>query len=369
MRIIVSGYVGKKITGIGRSLIELLDHTDDSNDYIVYVNHDLKSAFQFHNSRIQVKSYSVSKNSSLGNLLWVTFVFPLKAKSEHADRALIPNFTLLLIKFCKTDVILHDLIEFHVPDKFSKLKMFYRKKLADPITARRADRLITDSENSKQDIVRFLHISPEKITVLFDGVDRSLFKKMNQADSCRIFQKNNWPADYILYAGTLDHPGKNAIAVIRAFEQLKKTNKYFGSLVLAGMPGKGYEYIQDQIEHSPYRSSIVMTGYVTDPELIALYSNCRVFCYLSLYEGFGMPPLEAMACGAKVIVSNTSSLPEVVGNAGKLVNPLNQDDIVQAICESLGHDPDQVYIDTVEQQLKKFDYQALGRQFSLLISR
>ena len=178
MKIVISGYVGKKITGIGRNLISLIDHADSQNRYVVYTNYDMKDAMTFSNPNVQVKTYNVSKNSSMKNLLWTTFCFPFAVRKEKADLALIPNFTLLLFKFKKTVVIMHDLIEFHVPDKFSKLKMFYRTKLADPITARRADKLITVSENSKRDIVHFLKIRTVKITVIYNGVDQVKFYKM-----------------------------------------------------------------------------------------------------------------------------------------------------------------------------------------------
>lgn len=161
MKIVVSGYVGKKITGIGRNLMCLLDNVSDDNKYIIYTNEDIKNDFIFNNPNVTVKTYKVSKTSSLGNLLWTTFIFPFVVLKEKADKALIPNFTLLLLKFRPTNVIMHDLIEFNVPDKFSPKKMFYRTKLADPITAKRADSIITVSENSKRDIMKFLNV-PEK---------------------------------------------------------------------------------------------------------------------------------------------------------------------------------------------------------------
>ena len=165
MKVVVSGYIGKKITGIGRNLISLLDASESGIEYVIYTNYDIAKDFQFRNPRVTVKTYPVSSQDSMKNLLWTTFVFPLVVLKEGADRALIPNFTLLLFKFRRTAVILNDLIEFHVPQKFSRLKMFYRTKLADPVTARRADTLITISKNSKQDIVKFLHIPPEKINI------------------------------------------------------------------------------------------------------------------------------------------------------------------------------------------------------------
>lgn len=362
MKIVVSGYVGKKITGIGRNLICLLDNVSGDNEYIIYTNEDMKGDFVFHNPKVQVKTYNVSKESSLKNLLWTTFVFPFIVLKEKADKALIPNFTLLLFMFKPTIVIMHDLIEFNVPNKFSKKKMFYRTKLADPITARRANQIITVSENSKRDIIHFLGVSSEKITVIYNGVDQNKFIKMDLDKAQDILKKRNLPSNFLLYVGTIDHPGKNVMGVISAFEKMKDHGTYKGSLVLAGMPGSGYEFVEDHINNSKWKKEIFTTGYVSDEELVALYSRCDTFCFLSLYEGFGIPPLEALSCGAKVVVSNTSSLPEVVGTVGFTVDPLDENAIISAIEQSAKQD-EKISSFDVKQHLNKFVWQNLSKQF------
>lgn len=362
MKIVVSGYVGKKVTGIGRNLICLLDNVSSDNKYIIYTNEDMKDDLKFQNPNVTVKTYKVSKASSLGNLLWTTFIFPFVVLKEHADKALIPNFTLLLLKFRPTIVIMHDLIEFNIPDKFSPKKMFYRTKIGDPITAKRADHIVTVSENSKKDIIKFLKVPEDKITVVYNGVDQKKFHSMDSENAVEILKKREWPLDFILYAGTVDHPGKNAMGVIKAFEKMKNENKYSGSLILAGMPGSGYEVVESYVKNSIWKKDIVFTGFVTDEELIALYSKCRVFCFLSFYEGFGIPPLEALACGAKVVVSKLSSLPEVVGNVGATVNPSDSDAVVNAILRSMNQEEDS-WIEDTKKHLKKYDWKNLSRKF------
>lgn len=364
MKVVVSGYIGKKVTGIGRSLICMLDNSRREDiEYVVYTNEDIQNEFKFSNPRVTVKTYSVSRMSSMKNLLWTTFVFPFVVKIEKADKALIPNFTLLLLKFCPTVVIMHDLIEFNVPDKFSKLKMFYRTKLADPITARRANRILTDSNNSKQDIIHYLKVPDNKISIVYDGVDCNHFNPMPKRQAAAILQKKKWPECFLLYVGTIDHPGKNVMGLVQAYERLKKEGTYSGKLVLAGMPGSGYEQVEQYISQSEYKDSIILTGYVTDEELSALYSSCDVFCFLSLYEGFGIPPLEAMACGAKVVVSNTSSLPEVVGNAGWQVTPHSVPEIADIINKALQQEKDSNYQKRVKDQLEKFDWRVQAEHF------
>ena len=366
MKVVISGYVGKKITGIGRNLICLLDNSSSEIQYVLYTNKDMAESFSFKNRNVTVKTYDVSKNSSMKNLLWTTFVFPFKAFQERADVSLIPNFTLLLFKFCPTAVIMHDLIEFNVPDKFSKTKMFYRTKLADPITAKNADRIMTVSENSKRDIEKFLKVPDHKITVVYNGVDRQKFHKMDEQRAKKIITDKGWPTDFILYAGTIDHPGKNAMGVVKAFEKLKDAEAYRGSLILAGMPGSNHEAVDEYVANSRYKNAIIMTGFVSDIELVALYSECKAFVFISLYEGFGIPPLEALACGAKTIVSNTSSLPEVVGHVGWQVNPNDLDAVASTIKAAL-EDTTTVSSGELEKHLQRYDWRELSAQFERFI--
>lgn len=362
MKVVISGYVGKKITGIGRNLMCLLENSQSDIQYTIYTNKDMVDAFCFSNPNVTVKSYSVSKNSSMKNLLWTTFMFPFMALKEHADKALIPNFTLLLFKFVPTTVIIHDLIEFNVPDKFSKKKMFYRTRIADPITARVADKIITVSENSKRDIQKYLGIKSDKITVVYNGVDQNKFKKIDRKYAKKILANKNFPENFLLYAGTVDHPGKNAMTVIKAFEQIKNKKKYCGGLILAGMPGAGYNAIEEYVNSSQYKSDIILTGFVSDEELVALYSTCDVFCFVSLYEGFGIPPLEALSCGASVIVSNVSSLPEVVGKVGITINPTDVNALVEAI-DLVIEGKWNVNQDKISEHLKKYNWKNLSKKF------
>ncbi len=369
MKIVVSGYIGKKVTGIGRNLMCLLNCVSTENQYVVYVNEDMTEELVFSKPNVEVKTYAVSKNKSFQNLLWTTFLFPFKVLQERADSALIPNFTLLLLKFKPTVVILCDLIEFNVPDKFSKLKMFYRTKLADPITVRVADKIITISENSKSDIMKFLKVKEKKITIVNSGVDQKKFVKSEEPVIKECLDKRGWPHKFLLYVGTIDHPGKNAMSVIKAFEKLKENSIYDGQLVLAGMPGEGFEIVEEYIRCSNCQKDIVITGYVTDEELIVLYSKCDVFCFLSLYEGFGIPPLEALACGAKVVVSNTSSLPEVVGEVGWTTTPEDLEEICATIGEALAYQKDAEYDEKVRKHLKKYVWEDLSKDFEKVLCK
>ena len=362
MKIVISGYVGKKITGIGRNLLCLIHNVSKNNKYVIYTNYDMEKEFaNIVSENVTVKYYSVSKDNSWGNLLWTTFVFPFIVLKEKADVSLIPNFTLLLLKFKPTVVIMHDLIEFNVPNKFSKLKMFYRTKLADPITALRANHIITVSKNSKQDIMKFLKVNKNKIDVIYNGVnDINFYRNVEEKSE---YENNN----YILYVGTVDHPGKNVISVIKTFERLKDNDKYLGQLLIAGMPGAGYDFVENYVNNSLYKDQIKLLGYVSDNDLVKLYSNCDLFCFLSLYEGFGIPPLEALACGAKVVVSNNSSLPEVIGEMGYTVSPYDLDEIYNVVTRAL--DEEKPSSNKIREHLLKFKWEKLANKLENVLER
>lgn len=365
MRIIISGYIGKKVTGIGRNIISLIEKSDFNDEFIIYTNYDIINEFNIVKDNVLIKTYNISKYKSLQNLLWTTFIFPFIAIHERATIAVIPNFTLLLFKFIPTVIFLHDLIEFNVPNKFSKLKMFYRKKLADPISSFISTGIITVSQNSKNDIIKFLRVSQNKINIVYNGVDRKKFYPFSDYKSLEILKSKDINRGFVLYTGTIDHPGKNVLGIVKAYELLRDDAAYNGDLILAGMPGSGYEVVNKYMSQSPYSSSIKNLGYVTDDELVALFSLCDVFCFVSFYEGFGMPPLEAAACGARIVASNTSSMPEIVGEFAELVDPASVVSIRNGIENQLHKSDTELanYKNLIENKLNIFDWRNQYQKF------
>lgn len=370
MKVIVSGYVGRRITGIGRSLINWLSEIKrDDIQFVVYTNEDMEKDLVFHNPNVTVKTYGISRENSIGNLLWTTFILPIMAIKENADVTLITNFTLLLFPVKPTVIFLHDMTEYRVPEKQSKLRVFYRTKLAIPLSARNAKTIITVSQNSAKDIKEILHVQDEKLKFVYNGVDRNHFSKMNCEEAYSVLSSKNWDAPFILFVGTIDHPGRNIINLIKAYESLCETKSYSGKLILAGRDGKGAEIVKEYINKSKYKKDIIVTGYITDEELLAFYSSCDAFCYLSLYEGFGMPPVEAMSCGAHVIVSNTSSLPEAVGDVGMTINPNDVNDIKDALLKTINNKEDVSYISKVDKHLAKFSWKTEAERLGDILIR
>lgn len=195
----------------------------------------------------------------------------------------------------------------------------------------RADKIITISEFSKAEIIRYLGISEDKIAVMPCGVDFTKYHPNYTTDEVQAVKKKyHITEDYLLYLGTLE-PRKNIIRLIQAYAQLRATNAGMPKLVLAGRKGWLYESIFAIVKELQLEEDIIFTGYIEAQESPILMKGALAFLFPSMYEGFGMPPLEAMACGTPVLVSNAASLPEVVGDAGVYVDPMSVNSISKGI--------------------------------------
>lgn len=189
---------------------------------------------------------------------------------------------------------------------------------------RRATHIIATSENTKKDLVKYLNIPIDRITVIYNGVDHDIFK---QYDDVKFFDE-----PYIIYAGS-ERPRKNLVRLFEAFARLKIEFPNL-RLVKAGACGRSEKYRTETIrklESLGITQDVVFIDHVTETELAQYYSSAALLAYPSLYEGFGLPPLEAMASSCPVVTSNTSSLPEVVGDAAITVNPYDTDSLAEAM--------------------------------------
>lgn len=198
-------------------------------------------------------------------------------------------------------------------------------------TCRHADHILTISEFSKDEIIKYLNICEEKISVVPCAVDHTVFHPgytQGQIDEVR--RKYAVGQDYFLYLGTIE-PRKNLGRLIRAYAKLCQTKRNVPQLVLAGRKGWLCEGIYKMAQELNMGNRILFTGYVAPEESPLLMCGAKAFLFPSLYEGFGMPPLEAMACGTPVVVSNTASLPEITGGAGVLVDPQSVKEIYAAM--------------------------------------
>jgi len=254
----------------------------------------------------------------------------------RAEVYLFPNFVRWPLLFTrKSAVIVYDLSFIQsTSTSASRLRSYLTKFV--PKAVNKAQIVVTISENSKKELVETYGTNPEKIVVATPGVDLDFFYPRTADESKEILAKYGIAdKSYILFTGTIE-PRKNLTGLLKAYELLDaKISKKF-PLVLAG--GKGW--LDEEIHQTIVRLringlSVIQTGYLPYEELPVLYSRASVFVFPSFYEGFGMPPLEAMACGTPAITSNNSSLPEVMGDAGIMVDARDNGALTQAITEVL----------------------------------
>ncbi len=198
---------------------------------------------------------------------------------------------------------------------------------------KRADHIITISQFSKNEIIKYLQVPGDKISIMPCGVDLSIFNPNYSDDEISAIRKKYCiNKDYILYLGTLE-PRKNIEILIEAYLLLKVKSSSLPKLVIAGKKGWMYESIFKKVELYNLKDDVIFTDYVDDGDVPILLNGASIFVFPSIYEGFGLPPLEAMACGTPVIASNTASIPEVIGDAGILVNPYSPEELSCAIEE------------------------------------
>ncbi len=230
-------------------------------------------------------------------------------------------------------IVIHDLSYiFHKQYVLPKNQQYLEKFV--PKSIKKADAVIAISENTRREISKYYNIPEKNIPIVNPSVDHNDYKPQSKDKIARVKRKYGIDRPYIFSVGTIE-PRKNLIGILNAFEQLPSKIKEKYSLVLVG--GKGWldDDIEKKYQDLARKYSVIKTGYVDDADLPALYSGAEVFVFPSFYEGFGMPPLEAMACGTPVITSNNSSLPEVVGNAGIKIDAEDKDQLTHAIIRVL----------------------------------
>jgi glycosyltransferase involved in cell wall biosynthesis len=246
----------------------------------------------------------------------------------HATEHLLPPMRTQKSVFTIHDLIFRFFPEYHLP-----LNRWYLSLML-PRFMRRADAIIAVSENTRRDVSRLMGIPSEKIQVIYEGV-HPCFHPIRDADEiARVCEKYRVPEKFILYLSTIE-PRKNVVGLVQAFHALLAQDATTPDLVIAGRKGWLYQPVFQHVHDLGLESRVHFTDWIEEVDAPTLISAAEMFVYPSLYEGFGLPPLEAMACGTPLICSNAASLPEVVGDAALLVNPKSVNEISAAMSRVL----------------------------------
>lgn len=313
-----------------RNLVRGLAKIDGDNEYILYTSpsevvyyRDLGPNFQL----------TFRDSNRFMRILWEQTRLPWDLARRQVDVFHGTGFVSPLHKTCQQVTTVFDMTFFSLPEKHTLMKRAYFTRLI-PASLARSDKVIVISESTREDVVRILGISPRKIKVTYPGKDER-FKPIDNANGLNeVRSKYGLPErKVILFVGVIE-PRKNLVTLLRAFEKLKDLHCEY-CLVIAGATGWNYQDVFAEEAKLGLKEHLFFPGFIADEDLPLLYNLAEVFVYPSVYEGFGLPVLEAMACGVPVITSNVSSMPEVVGDVGLLVEPTNVEQLAQALARVL----------------------------------
>jgi len=321
--------------GINRYIHNLLTHlplVDPDNRYTVFLGDR-----RFTSSDLALKLSRLPTHKPVVRIFWEQAVQPFALKKEGVDLLHALAFVTPLLSPCPSVVTIYDLGFLLYPESFKRSKRFYLS-LFTRLSARRARRIIAISESTKRDVVHLLGVSPERVEVIYCGIEGA-FHPMPQDQVAAFRSKRGLPERFILFVGTIE-PRKNLTTLLEAYAMLRRDvrDQEIGNLhlVIGGAKGWFYQDVFARVEELGLEGEVMFPGYIPAGELPLWYNAAELFVYPSLYEGFGLPPLEAMACGTPVVASNTSALPEVVGEAGLTVDPLDVEGLAEAMRRVLG---------------------------------
>jgi glycosyltransferase involved in cell wall biosynthesis len=327
-------------SGISRYLIELLRGLaalPGDEQYILIGSEAALTVFDPGHPRFGRLVIAERWTKPLPNLLWNALSLPSVAAKAGLDALFFPAANRRLPARSSLPVVgtVHDLSSLHMKGKYPLSHELYIHHIV-PSLIRKLDGVIAVSGATRDDLVQTVGLRAQDIEVIHHGVDLVRFSpSAAQAGSQAAAQRFGLQQPYLLYVSRLEHPGKNHVRLIQAFGDFKQKSGAPHQLVLAGSDWDRAEVVHQAADGSPWKSAIKFTGFVPDEALAGLYGGAAVYIFPSLYEGFGMPILEAMACGLPVFCSDCSSLPEVGGSAAAYFNPEDVSSIAEALMKTL----------------------------------
>lgn len=330
---LLSSKLGYRSAGIHGYIYNLLAHLSaavpDDWQFTAMVGADSPHTFD----GIHMQFAPFETESPLRRILWEQAVQPWSVRSFDLVHSLA--FVSPLVQTKPSVVTVYDLSFIHYPQVLSPARRLYLR-LFTTLSCRRAERVIAISESTARDLQETMQIPPEKIDVAACGYDETRYKPLPEAEIEAFRQQEGLPERFWLFVGTLE-PRKNLTTLLDAYASLPRSERL--PLILGGGKGWLYEPIFERVDRYSLQGEVMFPGFIPAELLPLWYNSAEVFVFPSVFEGFGLPVLEAMACGTPVIVANASSLPEVVGAAGMRIPPLDVDAWAEAL-RTAQHDSD-----------------------------
>ncbi len=353
---------GASFTGIGRYVHELITNlleVDDGNEYVLFMNNPQYKEFDVPNKKVKkvlvnARHYSFAEQ----------FRFLLLLRKEKLDLMHFTHFNAPILYRGPSIVTIHDLTLHFYPGK--KMTSLYRRlayQLVIKAVTRHASRIIAVSENTKKDLIELTKVPAEKISVVYEGVDRS-FREITDEDVLKdVRKKYGIIRSFLLYTGVW-RSHKNLVNLIKAFSYMKKNEDFDGQLVITGKEDPLYVEVRATIQDLGLEGDIVFPGMVPEEDLPALYSAAKVYVFPSLYEGFGLPPLEAMACETPVAASKAACIPEVCGEENAVFfDPYDPTDISDAVLRIWVNEKlQEELVEKGRERVKEFSWRKMARE-------
>lgn len=358
--------------GVGHYTYQLIRHLlklDTANEYVLLFDFRVreKDVKKFSQPNVKIKFYPFSDYKKYLPVAYSEILGTATLVKEKLDvlHSTSPQSRIPTGYSGKCVVTFHDMAEYSCPQCFPTLKMT-RDKAVLSMMASKSDKIIAVSNSLKEDVQKQFKVKDEKIKVIYSGLDKRFFEEQ-AANSQKILSKFGIEKKYILFLGTLE-PSKNITRLLEAFVKFKTSyqkmnGKFDYQLVIAGKRGWLSNEYQQMVKDFNLAKDVVFTGYVVGDELVPLFKGSQFFVMPSLYEGFGMTVLEALATGTPSIISKVSSLPEIADGAAYYVNPLDTTEIAEAMTKfATDENFRSSFIAKGLEQAKKFDWDTVARE-------
>ena len=313
-------------SGVGQyvlALVRALLPAAAQHEFTLYVLEQDLPLFAFAAGRMRLEAVSERHRPPVRNIRWHQSVLPRLLRRTGADVLHVPSYRRMLWpRPCALVATIHDLAPFHLAGKYDWSRMFYGRVIARQL-ARRQDHIAAVSPSTARDVESFFGISRSRITVVPNGVDHDRFRPGSAVSARAAVCPGLKDSRFFLYVARLEHPAKNHARLLEAFNRFKSASGSDWRLVLAGGDWHGAEAIHALIRASPFARDISALGFVPAADLPDWYRAADALVFPSLYEGFGLPPIEAMACGCPVLSSPRGALEETIGDAAGRLDPDN----------------------------------------------